>query len=153
MTAEVNGYDVEVTVAHQAGRLVAQELTVRQRDGGPPVTSEALRAIPVAAITKRAVSFALEVKTTGSGDSTLTEMSPLWLVPETIERLRSNGPTPETLGFVAQVYRLALLVGDAPTRAVETTFGLPRSTAGRWVAMARRAGLLSEAEGPGKAGG
>ncbi len=153
MTAEVNGYDVEVTVSVQDGRLVAQEVVVRQREGGPPVTGEALRGIPVAAITKRAAAHALEVQTSGSGDSTLTQMSPLWLTPEVIERLRSNGPTPETLGHVAQVYRLALLVGDAPTRTVETTFGLPRSTAARWVGLARKHGLMREAEGPGKAGG
>lgn len=43
---------------------------------------------------------------------------------------------------VAHVYSNAAATGHAPTLAVEKRFGVSRSTAGRWVAAARSAGLL-----------
>jgi len=50
---------------------------------------------------------------------------------------------------VAQVYMEAADNGDPPTRAVEQHFDVPRPTAGRWVAVARRAGHLRPAGRPG----
>jgi transposase len=46
------------------------------------------------------------------------------------------------LARVASVYSVAAAEGHAPTQAVEKRFRTSRSTAGRWVAAARRAGLL-----------
>lgn len=133
-----------------AGRLHCQELTVRQREGGPPVTSEAIRSVPVATLMRRAgLNSLLTVNRGGSS----TSFSPFELTNETVERLRALGPVRESLEWVARLYRLALVLGDPPTRTVEASFGLPRSTAGRWVALAREQGLLGAAEGPGKAGG
>ena len=75
------------------------------------------------------------------------------LTPETAARLRENGPTSETLAVVARLYREGWRVGR-PTLAVATGLGIPRSTAGRWVAAARdpKRRLLGPAEGPGGAG-
>ncbi len=63
-------------------------------------------------------------------------------------RFREGGPTDEALEWVAKIYRVALLRGEGPTRAVEDAFELKRSTAAYW-----ERGFLREAEGPGKAGG
>ena len=65
----------------------------------------------------------------------------------------ANGPTDEALGWVAYAYRLALVVGEAPTKAVRDSMGLPQSTAARWVQQARQRGFLGPSEGRGKAGG
>ena len=46
------------------------------------------------------------------------------------------------LAKVADVYSIAAAEGHAPTLAVQKRFKMSRSTAGRWVAAARRAGLL-----------
>jgi hypothetical protein len=73
--------------------------------------------------------------------------------PEVVEHMRSAGPVPSTLEAVAYLYRVAVLMGEPPTKAVEETLGLARSTAGRWVAQARQEGFLGPAETPGKAGG
>lgn len=148
--ADLNGFGVEVEVVPDAGRLVAQEVRVTRLPGGPAVTGEAIRAVPVAMLTKCAAGYVVQV--TDHGDH--IEMSGgRTLYPKIAERLRENGPTTETLEWVAYLYRVALLVGDPPTKAVETVLGIPRSTAGRWVAAAREHELLGRSEGAGKAGG
>ncbi len=149
---DVRGYDVDVVVSD--GRLVAREVRVRQRDDGPPVTGEAIRGVPLAGLVRQAAQHALEYEQSGEGDAVLTRLSPVtWITPETAERLREAGPTTESLHTVATLYRIALLTGQPPTTAVEKSLGLPRSTTGRWVALARERGFLDVAEGPGKAGG
>ena len=40
---EYRGYDVEVTVAFDGSRYVVRRIAIEQRDGGPPVTTEAMR--------------------------------------------------------------------------------------------------------------
>ncbi len=151
---DVRGYDVDVDVVVSDGRLVAREVRVRQRDDGPPVTGEAIRGVPLAGLVRQAAQHALEYEQSGEGDAVLTRLSPVtWITPETAERLREAGPTTESLRTVATLYRIALLTGQPPTTTVEKSLGLPRSTTGRWVALARERGFLDVAEGPGKAGG
>ena len=144
------GYDVELAVEVVAGRFMATSVLVRQREGGPPVTSEGIRSIPVARLTKLAV--AAHVMQVEEKDG-VTTWTPMRMTDETAKRFRGEGPTDEALGWVARLYRLALLLGDPPVTAVEHGLGLPRSTAGRWVALARQRGFLGQAEGPGKAAG
>jgi hypothetical protein len=64
-----------------------------------------------------------------------------------------HGPTDRALRWVAHLYRYGYAVSYNPTKAVEETLKLPRSTAGRWIAAARTAGYLAPSEGMGKAGG
>ena len=54
----------------------------------------------------------------------------------------------DLLRDVARVYREAHAEGRRPTQAVATHFDKPRSTAGRWVGLARQAGFLGPADGP-----
>ena len=65
----------------------------------------------------------------------------------------SKRPNERALMWVQHLYRYGLAVSYKPTRAVEEGLKLPRSTASRWIAMAREAGYLGPSEGPGKAGG
>jgi hypothetical protein len=65
----------------------------------------------------------------------------------------SKRPNERALTWVQHLYRYGLAVSYKPTRAVEEGLKLPRSTASRWIAMAREAGYLGPSEGPGKAGG
>ena len=57
----------------------------------------------------------------------------------------------ERLEEAADVYRYALRLGQPPTNAVAEALNVSRSTAGRYVVRARRAGLLGPAV-PGRAG-
>jgi hypothetical protein len=150
------GFDLELLVAavppdgDRTGRVVCQSLTVRQRAGGPPVTTEVIRSVPVARLTRGVVAEHWQTVDVREHEVSFADAR---LTEEIAARLREQGPTRESLTWVARAYRLALVLGDPPTQAVERGLGLPRSTAGRWVALARQEGFLGAAEGPGKAGG
>lgn len=157
VTAEdVRGFDVDVEAIVQHGRLVAREVCIRQREGGPPVTNEAIRSVPVAALLTTAATYVLEIERSGqlvtAADPYVLRTGPVWPSDELVKQVRELGPTAEVLRMVANLYRVALLTGQPPTVAVEKTLALPRWTAGRWIAAARDRGFLGPAEGPGKAG-
>jgi hypothetical protein len=48
-----------------------------------------------------------------------------------------DAPTRRGLAWTAHLYRYAVAVGLSPTKAVEDTLGLKRSTASYWIAKAR----------------
>ena len=74
-------------------------------------------------------------------------------MPVLSERARTGGgPSEEDLRIIAMVYQVAYATGTPPTKAVMLRAGVPRSTAGRWIRMARERGLLGPAT-PRKAGG
>lgn len=57
-------------------------------------------------------------------------------------RLRAQGPTDETLKWVAFFYGLGSVLGLPPAKQVESNLGVPRTTASKWVRRARERGLL-----------
>lgn len=131
---------VELGVALEAGRLVAERVTCLRRGGGGPVTSDVLPRVPVGRLV-RAAATNVVMRSEGQavmGGRGLVSVN----TPYRPEVDVSQGPTPEALEAVAVVYRLAFAVGEPPTRAVAEQLGLARSTAGRWVQRAREAGLL-----------
>lgn len=60
---------------------------------------------------------------------------------------RRNRITREHLEAVAAVYRAADASGTPPTRAVQQRFATSHSTAAKWVAAARKQGILGAPEG------
>lgn len=130
------------------GRYVCQELTVRTGENGVPVTGESLRAVDVEMwITARLLGTnrddVFRVLPNPDGAEPWGKMPPA--------DISAEGPTDRVLQWVAHVYRLALAMNHRPTKGVEEMFGIPRATAGRWVAMARKRGHLGPAA-VGKAG-
>ena len=149
-TETPHGHDVEVLVVVDDGRLSAREVVVRQVDDGPPVTSEALRLVPVATLVQWAGRHLRHVRSVREGQVVL-DAGP---ADETeFARAKQQGMTDETLQLVARTYRVAVLMGRPPVRVIEEWFELPRSTAGRWVTAARKRGYLEPAAGPGRIGG
>lgn len=66
-----------------------------------------------------------------------------------VVRLRQQGPTEETLRFVADRYNLARAISVPPALFVQEAFSaggvvehLPRTTATKWIRRARDAGLI-----------
>lgn len=157
------GVDLAARVTFHTGRAVLSELRVSQREGGPTVTGELLRAIPVKTLISRALrhSWNEYAVRTGpldparSGPDAPTPIFVAWGLLDVVDRdrMREAGPTEETLRWAALIYRVALLLGEPPTKSVAGAFEIAGSTAGQWVAAARSRGFLGAAEGPGKAGG
>ena len=143
-------YDVEADVLFEEGRFICNRLTVKRREDGPPVTTEGLRAIAVATLLHVAAESNV-MHTTPTGDGGYKATWPM--LPMLSERAQSGGgPSEEDLRLIATVYQVAYATGGAPTTTVMDRLGLPRSTAGRWIALARKRGLLGPAT-PRKAGG
>ncbi len=151
VTAYDAAWDVEVRVGLREGRLVADSVHVwRNRFSPGPVTSQALREIPVATLVFYAVNGVFRRDTKGPAGETWGWSA--WPTEPEGAYVAEHGLDDTTLRIVARIYKLAYLIGDGPTKKVETLLDQPRSTAGRWVAAARKAGHLSDAPGPGKAG-
>lgn len=67
------------------------------------------------------------------------------MVPDDLAKVcRFQGPTPETLGWVALIYGSAKELGLPPARQVEKDLGLPRTTASKWVRRARQQGFIQQ---------
>lgn len=154
---DYNGMDITATVtwSDELRHLVVSRIDVRQPEGGEPITAESLRHIAVLALARRSISASVDSGLTPSTARTVSRTgAPSGLITaEQAQRCRTAGPVRETLEYVALLYRAALAIGDPPTKTVRVMFGISQSTAGAWVAAARKQGYLGESEGPGKARG
>ena len=153
-------YSLELEIAYEQpvggrmGHFVCNQLTVTRREDGPPITTEGLRQIPIAAFLRLAVEGNRMRIGPRQHDGHTSTWELTWAGPITLsERARGGGgPSEDDLRAVADVYQLAYVTGGAPTKTVMERLGLPRSTASRWIKMARDRGLLGPAT-PRKAGG
>jgi hypothetical protein len=116
-------------------RLGVHRLHVYGTDG-EPVTSAALRKLPLRAFIQHAFN-----PVDGAGKSVRSYGT---VRRSEAARLREAGPVTETLEAVTRVYQAAWTVGDPPTVAVVETFGIPRPTADGWIRRARERGFLPE---------
>lgn len=141
ITATASGhdpdYDLELEIELERGRYVLRTMTCRARRGRT-ITSEGVNDIPVPQIVRRIVGRVLAIPFLSPGRAAYPSLG-------------GQGPTDEALKRVAAVYRMAHLIGLPPTESVAQDLELPRSTAGRWVSMARQREFLGKAE-PRKAG-
>ena len=133
-------YRVEVEVVLEGHRFICEELQARRKKGGPPVTSEGIRRLPMRDLIRTAALgnvFRVRDNPHASGGVVITPVQHL-----SFRRFAKDGPTDEALEHVALAYRLAYACNDSPTKAVEDAFRLPRSTAERWVSRARDLELI-----------
>lgn len=143
-------HDIDINISVHDGRLIADRVDVRRHAGSPPVTSEVFRRLPVQMLVTNAANA---VHYGGESVDSSAAFKAAWPTHPEAEYVARHGLDDETLRVVARVYRVAYLVGQSPVKTIENLLKVPRSTAGRWVAAARGRGFLSEARGPGKAGG
>jgi hypothetical protein len=140
------GCNVEIQAVFEAGRFVVDRLTIQRREGGPPITTEVLRGVGVAIM----LHVAVESNVMHPDGHKVTDWP--WLLLPSQRAQAGCGPAEEDLRNVATLYQVAYATGNPPTKTVMDRFGLPRSTASRWIALARKRGLLGPAT-PRKAGG
>jgi hypothetical protein len=133
-------YDVKLEAHFDVGRFQVLSLTATRRVEGESVTTEGLRRVPVGRILQQALE---KLVVDWDWQSKFVEWGP-WGVRL---RTRPEGPNEDALLTVAALYRFAHMVGVPPTAYVAETLSLPKSTAGRWVGLARKSGHLGPALG------
>ncbi len=117
------------------GRLGCTEITVRAADGRT-VSGTDLRTVPVATLVRMAAATLVR-QTVGGGEGHVTVVP--YQPPEVDVRA---GATDEVLRFIAASYSLAYALGEPPAKAVERDLGLAKSTASKWISIARERGFL-----------
>jgi hypothetical protein len=114
---------------------------------GAPITGTTLRSIRLWDLVRQViVDVGIqrgEAKTLPNGETQLA-LKPATLPRADAERLKHEGPTDETLSWVAFFYNLAGILGLPPAKQVELTLDLAPATASRWVRRARNNGLIEE---------
>jgi hypothetical protein len=130
-------YAVELDIVLVGDRYRVAALTLRQITNGPPVTSVGLRDVAINDLILHAVApLALD------SEDQKPSMHGLAPFPDAGPADVADGPTDQALQKVAAVYQLSYACGLRPAKTVTETFGLSRSTAGRWITMTRKRGLL-----------
>ncbi len=153
-TAEIDDpaqpYTIEMQVRTDVGRrpaIVDLRLELRDRRSALGVTTQGLRHVHVARALEMAVHRAIE-PLTEEADDELERGTPRRPVQTdgseaAAKPLRGIPVTDSFLTRVAEVYRSAVASGSrSPVVEVSRQLGGSRSTAGRWVLQARRAGIL-----------
>jgi hypothetical protein len=140
LTNGPEAYDLELEIAFQDGRYVCSGLRMRQHDDRGPVTGDAIRSVPIKMLVRQGVyAYLLEEQEPAEEGVRLIAWRDKVKPPEDLAK---QGATEETLRWVAQTYELAVALNDPPTKTVQDMLGVSRATAGRWVAEARKRGLL-----------
>jgi hypothetical protein len=160
---------IDIRFDHGLARYVCHELTVSRDLTEPhngPVTTELLRQIAIEGELSAALQGHLLLAGIEEIETRSSSAPPQPLVTRELgnpgrvepwgrsvpEELTEGGPTKRVLRWVAHAYRLGHALSYGGTKAVEELLDVPRSTAGRWVKLAREAGYLGPAEGPGRSG-
>ena len=130
---------IDMTLDIVDGRLACTSLTVARLDDGSPVISgELIRRIPVATYVRQA-ALNLRFVLLERVDGRLREVGPM--PPPDFAK---KGMTDEALEQVARLYALVQVSGGKPSGVLLADYGMPRATSSRWLAAARRRGILSE---------
>lgn len=139
------GVTVEIEPAYDVmrRRVIARSVHVRAVDGSE-VTSTSLHSVRLKEVLRLATLEGIRVNEADWPDLYFGPSHPIPLTPEDAADLRARGPVRETIESVALLYRIAEIAGDAPVRAVQNAFNIPRGTAASWVVRARAAGYLEE---------
>lgn len=144
-------YEIEMEVRVEDGAPRCHELRVSRREGGPPITGEGLRRLPLGRILERAAPLAARVRTgrkrgpvvrTVRTHDDIRDFYAEWRLSK---HRRPRSVDDELLRRVAEVYRAAQRRGDPPTATVAQVLHGSRSSAGRWVMLARERGFLGPA--------
>ncbi len=137
--------DMHVVADDESNIMVCDDMRLRRRPDGPPITSASLRSIPVREIVQEIAERCAEPLRQpddggwnfGAGVSDSATVRP----HRRGARMLLDADLPE----VAEVWRAASDVGSrATTMAVKDHFNVSRPTAARAVQRAREAGLIPE---------
>lgn len=134
LIAEADGVEVDLEQEWDADRkqLSTRVLTIHAARGLTATQLHGLARISTITAGNHFVQVRAE-------DGTL---SPFGVNPDHLARMKADGPTDETLLWVARLYAASRSYGQAPNKSVVGYFDINQRTATRWIAKARKAGLL-----------
>jgi len=145
---DMDGY--KVTMLAEVGQRGpgATHVAVRQPEGrdGAPVTMTVLRRVAVDQVIREAVdqlSRPAMADDSEPGAFCVEGIGGVWHGPAPRPSGRGSQTADARLQRVAEVYLDAVAAGKPPVKAVEKQLHFSRSTAGRLVGQARKAGLLT----------
>jgi hypothetical protein len=142
------GLSLRVTIEYypDLGRYACREISVRADAPSAVIVSEDLRDVPVATWIPALLLITTEpiIQDLPNPD----DHEPWGRTPPADVK---DYRVARVLPWVAQIYKFAFAVGLRPTKAVEQSLGVGKSTASNWIDKARAAGLLGTTK-PGKAG-
>jgi len=148
----VDGLDVRLLAVVGERGPGAIEVHIDQPRGalGPPITLSMLRKVTVDQIVRDALeqlarpAASAEPETGIPGTFRVKDIEGIHGGRVAPAAGRGRDTPADRLARVAEIYRAALSTGRAPVKAVAEELPSSRSTAGRLVGLARKAGLLSE---------
>lgn len=126
--------DIKVSFDAYAGRYVADSIHLVRRAAGEGVNTVAIRAVPVQEYLRALSGTAYY----GIPPQPMPEKLPEELVAE----IKADGPSNESLRWVARIYTIAEAFNLPPGQAVREQLGMPTPTASVWIRRARDRGIL-----------
>ncbi len=141
-----------VTGSEHRPQVVSLELSMRNLTEPGSITTERLRSVQVAKALQQALRKATK-PVIDKGDGTFTfpddSTGTSWGGQSVARPVRGEPMSEDFLRLVADTYRMAVANGSRqPVEDMRAQIGWgSRSTAGRWVVQARKAGLLGPAIG------
>lgn len=139
---ELLPFDGDAILRFQHGRLEVTSLTLRQLADGPPIRGERLRQIHRVLI-RTVLNILQPIPLDSRAGQPLLAVFAGW---EDVKSIIEGGPSEDALRLVASAYRLSYVAGDPPAKSVQSLLGIPRSTVGRWIMLARKRGFLGPTE-------
>ncbi|MDJ0323385.1 hypothetical protein QMG61_06365 [Cryobacterium sp. PH31-AA6] len=111
------------------------------RAGDQQLNGSLLRALPIQAMLRAAISRAIQFKVPAESGFELRHIA---ISDAEAKRLSKQGPKPETLDWVARIYKTARIKLMPPTQYVGSFFEIPHRTASHWIKLARDRGHLTD---------
>ncbi|WP_376918014.1 hypothetical protein [Agromyces tardus] len=120
-----------------AGRYVIDSVTAARADGGEEVNGAMLRDLRLQEYVRDGLTALGAVELEGSGAFRLEDV-----VARRADIVAAGPSDPDTLRWVARIYRAAEIVSARPAKAVQDALGLTQPTATVWIRRARDRRLI-----------
>ena len=139
------GFEVNVNVRYspEQARYVLHSLAITGTGPMSEVNGTVLRTLPVHRYLQEATS---NLYFWNLDDELFSSKPAEHVLVENAEYFIKQGPSPETLAVVVQIYRIAEILNLKTALHVQKSFGIPYATAGSWIARAKAQRLFPSEE-------
>lgn len=139
------GYRVELTLDVTSEGVRPVSVKVEALNGSPPVSGSVLRSVRVAEIFNDCWSAVFDYRTGESSSQPVAALAQRLSDAADPATRAAGARDDQWLTRVARLYEAADMAGLNPQKFIMEAFGAPRSTAGYWIASARKRGMLAPA--------